>query len=215
MKKWRQKIVDWIHAVDQKIIIGISGHGAAGKTTFVNDLKRETQPTISVLNTDPYIIGSKLRKHAQIEYEYGGRLHRSKMTACHPSAHFVEGLERDVRMIRDGLNFYTIETNYRKSELFQSNNEIIIVEGMTVAFMDPALFDLTIYFYTDDDTEFKRRRVRDLTERGGDLTSLEQSHEQRRIQYWTFMHERRRHFDLIVQNSAEQEIVEKLNFPQL
>ena len=31
-----QEMMRWIHNSDKKLIIGISGHGAAGKTTFAD-----------------------------------------------------------------------------------------------------------------------------------------------------------------------------------
>lgn len=34
MDKILQEIINWIKMNDKRIIIGISGHGAAGKTTF-------------------------------------------------------------------------------------------------------------------------------------------------------------------------------------
>ena len=52
-------------------------------------------------------------------------------------------------MVIDGLDFYTIDTHYMKSELISSQKKITIVEGMSVAFLNPDLFDLKIYFYTD------------------------------------------------------------------
>lgn len=36
-----QEIISWIHNSDKKLIIGISGHGAAGKTTFAHMLMEE------------------------------------------------------------------------------------------------------------------------------------------------------------------------------
>ena len=79
------------------------------------------------------------------------------MTACHPAAHHLAALERDIQMVRAGLDFYTIDTHYMKSELISSKNKITIVEGMSAAFINPDLFDLKIYFYTDGETELMRR----------------------------------------------------------
>ena len=52
---------------------------------------------------------------------------------------------------------------------------------MCVAFTNPKLFDLLIYFYTDGETEFERRSVRDVKERGMDIEYLKQSHDDRRM----------------------------------
>ncbi|MFS0890982.1 phosphoribulokinase, partial [Peribacillus frigoritolerans] len=34
MDKLLQDIINWVRMTDEQIVIGISGHGAAGKTTF-------------------------------------------------------------------------------------------------------------------------------------------------------------------------------------
>ena len=38
---------------------------------------------------------------------------------------------------------------------------------MSAAFINPDLFDLKIYFYTDGETELMRRSSRDIAERSG------------------------------------------------
>ncbi|WP_100012111.1 uridine kinase family protein [Lentibacillus sediminis] len=210
MDKVLDKIVNSIKSTDKKVIIGISGHGASGKTTFANNLlellgNRDT----NYLNTDPYIIGSNLRKHAIIDYEYKSENHQYKMTACHPAAHNVSALERDINMLRDGIDFYTIGTHYRESILLSSANKVNIVEGMSVAFINPDLFDLKVYFYTDGETELMRRSSRDISERGTDLNYLRKSHEERRIQYDLFMHPYHRNFDVVIKNSNEGYTLEK------
>lgn len=144
MDRFIHELANKIKVADKKLIIGISGHGAAGKTTFTNRLINLLDKSkINYVNTDPYIIDGKARNHVTIDYTYQNVDHHYKMTACHPSAHHLPSLERDVRMVREGLDFCTIETHYMKSELISSKKTITVVEGMSVAFIDPALFDLT------------------------------------------------------------------------
>ncbi|MHC2836192.1 uridine kinase family protein [Bacillus sp. F9_6S_D1_P_5] len=213
MKKLLQEIINWINMTDEQIIIGISGHGAAGKTTFANKLINQmNQNKVNYINTDPYIVSSDIRKHAIIHYTYQNENHHYKMTACHPSAHHLSALDRDVQMVKSGLDFYTIDTHYMKSELISSKNKVTIVEGMCVAFINPDLFDLKIYFYTDDETELMRRSSRDIAERGADINYLRQSHEERRIQYKVFMHPYSQRFDIIIKNSDEAICLEKNTF---
>lgn len=213
MDKLLQKIINWVSMTDEQIVIGISGHGAAGKTTFANRLVNLlNQNEVNYINTDPYIVSSNIRKHAIIDYTYQNENHRYKVTACHPSAHHLPSLERDVQMVRDGLNLYTIDTHYKKSELISSNNKVTIIEGMSVAFINPDLFDLKIYFYTDGETELMRRSSRDIIERGTDINYLRQSHEERRIQYEVFMHPYSQRFDIIFKTSDEAICLEKNTF---
>lgn len=216
MDQLLQEIIDWVRRTDEHLVIGISGHGAAGKTTFANRLmNRFNQNETNYINTDPYIISSNLRKYAIIDYTYQNENHRYKMTACHPSAHHLPSLERDIQMVRAGLDVYTIDTDYLKSKFISSKNKVTIVEGMSVAFMNTDLLDLKIYFYTDGETEFMRRATRDIVERGIDLNDLRKSHEERRIQYEVFMHPYSQFFDMIIKSSDEELCIEKNTFESI
>ncbi|GAE32890.1 uridine kinase family protein [Halalkalibacter hemicellulosilyticus] len=208
MKKLLHKLANLINKRDGKMIIGISGHGASGKTTFANNLVKFLGNDVNYINTDPYII-TDVRKYTTIDYEYNNEKYSYKMTACHPAAHNLLALERDIKMIKEDLDFYTIDTHYLKSTLISSRNNINIVEGMSVAFLNPKLFDLTIYLYTDGETELIRRGVRDVSERETDFNYIKQSHEQRRIQYNLFMHAYHKNFDIVIKNSNEEVILEK------
>ncbi|EOV9527088.1 uridine kinase [Bacillus cytotoxicus] len=210
MEKLSQEIINWVRTEDKRVVIGIAGHGAAGKTTFANKLKEQfMSKEVNYINTDPYIVSSSIRKHAIIHYTYENKEHHYKMTACHPAAHHLESLERDVQMVRDGLDFYTIDTHNMEREFISSNRKVTIVEGMSVAFLNSDLFDLKIYFYTDGETELMRRSSRDVAERGMDIEYLRQSHEERRIQYEVFMHPYHERFDIIIKNSTEGFCIEK------
>ncbi|WP_010649798.1 uridine kinase family protein [Oceanobacillus massiliensis] len=207
-----QEVMRWINSSDKRLIIGISGHGAAGKTTFANMLMEEIKYDVNYLNTDPYIVNSSLRKYALIDYKHKGKLHHYKMTACHPAAHHIPSLERDVLMLKENMNLLTIDTHYLKSEILSSQKELTIVEGMSVAFANPELFDLLIYFYTDGDTELERRLGRDIKERRTEINYLRQSHNERRIQYEVFMHTYSNNFDIIIKSNKEKISVEKNAF---
>jgi len=210
MDRVLQQIANSIRGEENRFIIGISGHGASGKTTLAHNLLTLLgHDHVNYINTDPYIIGSNLRKYTLINYECYGEEHQEKMTACHPAAHNVLALERDIHMIRDGLDLYTIGTHYTKSMLLSAENKISIVEGMTVAFTDPNLYDIKIYLYTDEETELIRRSIRDVTDRGKDIDNLRKSHNQRRIQYDLFMHPYHRNFDYVIKNSNEDYILER------
>jgi len=210
MDRLLRDIVTWIKKENKSIVIGISGHGAAGKTTFANRLMHLlNHDDVNYINTDPYIVSSDIRKHSIINYTYRNEQHHFKVTACHPAAHHLPSLERDIQMVRKGLDLLTIDMHYMKSALTSSKNKVTIVEGMSAAFINPKLFDLKIYFYTDSNTEMQRRSGRDVLERGADINYLKQSHEERRIQYELFMHPYSQHFDIIFKTSDETLYEEK------
>lgn len=213
MENLMDTLVNWIVSKKGRLVIGISGHGAAGKSHFTQELlARLGNKNVNCLNTDPYIVSSDIRRLSAIDYTYENENHRFKMTACHPAAHHLGALERDVRMARDGLDFYTIDVHYMERALISSENQLTIVEGMSAAFIDPELFDLRIYFYTDGETELMRRSSRDVAERGTDLEYLKFSHAERRIQYEVFMHPYSENFDIVIKTVGEQQFVEKMDF---
>ncbi|PKH12152.1 uridine kinase [Planomicrobium sp. MB-3u-38] len=213
MENLMDTLVNWIVSKKGRLVIGISGHGAAGKSHFTQELlARLGNKNVNCLNTDPYIVSSDIRRLSAIDYTYENEDHRFKMTACHPAAHHLGALERDVRMARDGLDFYTIDVHYMERALISSENQLTIVEGMSAAFIDPELFDLRIYFYTDGETELMRRSSRDVAERGTDLEYLKFSHAERRIQYEVFMHPYSENFDIVIKTVGEQQFVEKMDF---
>lgn len=115
-------------------------------------------------------------------------------------------------MLKENMNLRTIDTHYLKSKILSSQNKLTIIEGMSVAFANPKLFDLLIYFYTDGDTELERRLGRDIEERGTDIDYLNQSHNERCIQYEVFMHPYSKHFDINIKSTKETIFVEKNTF---
>lgn len=205
MKEQLNQIADLAKEKEGKVIIGIAGHGASGKTTFANQLMELLNADVNYLNTDPYII-NELRKYSQIDYEFNNEKYSFRMTACHPAAHHILSLERDITLIKNDFDFLTIDTPYLKSALISSANNISIVEGMSAAFVNPALYDISIFLYSDGQTELVRRSLRDVAERGADLDYIKKSHEQRRIQYELFMHPYSENFDFIINNSRAEKV---------
>ena len=55
---------------------------------------------------------------------------------------------------------------------YQEQKPILIVEGMSVGFLPKELFDKTVCFYTNEETELKRRLARDTTVRNGDASFI-------------------------------------------
>lgn len=207
MEQLINHVIDQIN-LDERTIIGISGHGGAGKTTLAEQLQQRLGES-NYINTDPYITDSTLRKSAMLDYTVDGEAHRYKMTACHPAAHHLLSLERDVRMVREGIGFNTIDVPYLERMWIDPEKQVTIIEGMSVAFLDPSYMDVSVYMYTDGETEFARRAARDITERGMEMAYLKASHEERRLQYELFMHPYRNNFQTIVSIQGDTWTIEK------
>ena len=192
----------------QRTMIGIAGHGGAGKTTLAARL-RDVIGDVNVIHTDPYIVDSAIRQHVSLTYEAEGETHHDKMTTCHPAAHHTRALERDLQMVRAGHGFFTLDVPYLEQTWIDPSRDVTIVEGMSVTFVDPKWFDQSVYLYTTSETEFARRATRDVSERGMTLSYLKASHRQRRLQYECFMHPYRTRYPLVVETSDEAWVVQR------
>ena len=102
------------------------------------------------------------------------------------------------------MDILTIEEPWKASEVLSGAKPILIVEGMSVGFLPKELFDKTICFYTDEETELKRRLVRDTTVRNGDASIILASQQMRREQYLQYYKETESRADILVDQSDDK-----------
>ncbi|WP_267240576.1 uridine kinase [Streptococcus sp. Marseille-Q6488] len=175
--------------------LGIYGHGASGKSTFAQELYQTLDSAkVNLLETDPYIASNR---HLMVPKETPDQ----KVTACLPVAHELVSLERDILALKAGMDVLTIEEPWKASEVLSGAKPILIVEGMSVGFLPKELFDKTICFYTDEETELKRRLARDTTVRNRDASFILASHQMRREQYLRYYKETESKADVLVDQS--------------
>ena len=135
--------------------MGIYGHGASGKSTFAQELCQALDyTTVNLLETDPYI---NSERHLVVPKQAPDQ----KVTAYLPVAHELASLQRDILALQAGMDVLTIEEPWKASEILSGSKPILIVEGMSVGFLPKELFDKTVCFYTNEETELKRRLARD------------------------------------------------------
>ena len=178
--------------------LGIYGHGASGKSTFAQELYQELDSQkVNLLETDPYIT---LGRHLVVPKETLDQ----KVTACLPVAHELASLQRDIIALQASMDILTIEEPWKASEILSGAKPILIVEGMSVGFLPKELFDKTICFYTDEETELKRRLARDTTVRNGDASFILASQQMRREQYLQYYKETESRADILVDQSDDK-----------
>ena len=178
--------------------LGIYGHGASGKSTFAQELYQELDSQkVNLLETDPYITSGR---HLVVPKETPDQ----KVTACLPVAHELASLQRDILALQAGMDVLTIEEAWKGSEILSGAKPILIVEGMSVGFLPKELFDKTICFYTDEETELKRRLARDTTVRNGDAFIILASQQMRREQYLQYYKETESRADILVDQSDDK-----------
>ena len=178
--------------------LGIYGHGASGKSTFAQELYQVLDAEkVNLLETDPYITSGR---HLVVPKETPDQ----KVTACLPVAHELASLQRDILALQAGMDILTIEEPWKASEVLSGAKPILIVEGMSVGFLPKELFDKTICFYTDEETELKRRLARDTTVRNRDASFILASQQMRREQYLRYYKETESRADILVDQSDDK-----------
>lgn len=126
-----------------------------------------------------------------------------KVTACLPVAHELASLQRDILALQADMDVLTIEEPWKASEVLSGAKPILIVEGMSVGFLPKELFDKTICFYTDEETELKRRLSRDTAVRNGDASFILASQQMRREQYLQYYKETESKADILINQSND------------
>ena len=178
--------------------LGIYGHGASGKSTFAQELYQELDSQkVNLLETDPYITSGR---HLVVPKETPDQ----KVTACLPVAHELASLQRDILALQAGMDILTIEEPWKASEILSGEKKILIVEGMSVGFLPKELFDKTICFYTDEETELKRRLARDTNVRKSEASFVRETHQIRRGQYRRYYQETEKEADVLINQSQNQ-----------
>ena len=178
--------------------LGIYGHGASGKSTFAQELYQSLDAEkVNLLETDPYITSGR---HLVVPKETPNQ----KVTACLPVAHELASLQRDILALQAGMDVLTIEEPWKASEVLSGAKPILIVEGMSVGFLPKELFDKTICFYTDEETELKRRLARDMAVRNGDASFILASQQIRREQYLQYYKETESKTDILINQSNDK-----------
>ena len=178
--------------------LGIYGHGASGKSTFAQELYQALDSTtVNLLETDPYITSER---HLVVPKQAPDQ----KVTACLPVAHELASLQRDILALQAGMDVLTIDEPWKASEILSGAKPILIVEGMSVGFLPKGLFDKTICFYTDEETELKRRLARDMAVRNGDASFILASQQMRREQYLQYYKETESKTDILINQSNDK-----------
>jgi len=82
---------------------------------------------------------------------------------------------------------------------------------MSAAFLSENLFDLSICFYTDDETELERRLARDTAVRGRDMNGVAAMHTIRRQQYEHYYKMYQEEADFLISQTEEGFGIDKIS----
>ena len=153
----------------QRIVIGIAGGTASGKTTVAEKIFAAFSNNAVILSHDYYY-----KAHDELAFE-----ERSKLNYDHPDSLDTAMLVEHVRQLKQGNAImhptYDFASHSRNTEWKKTESaEIIIIEGILI-FTDKelcSLCDIKLFVDADADVRFIRRLTRDVKERGRNMDSV-------------------------------------------
>lgn len=153
----------------ENVLIGIAGGTGSGKSTFTNRLKAAFGDEIAVVYQDNYY-----RCHDEIPFE-----ERKKINYDHPDSFETELLLDHLKRLKAGEDvdcpIYDYSNHNRSSEFVHiASRRVILVEGILLLADARVrdLLDIKIFVEADADERILRRLVRDVKERGRDISNI-------------------------------------------
>lgn len=151
------------------IVIGIAGGTGSGKSTMINNIKKQFSDEITILSHDFYY-----KAHDDMSYE-----ERCGLNYDHPDAFDTDLMIEHIRRLKEWKEIerpvYDFTIHNRVEETVRVKPaKVVVVEGILIfenqELLD--LFDIKVFVDTDADVRIIRRILRDVQERGRTLESV-------------------------------------------
>lgn len=151
------------------IVIGIAGGTGSGKSTMINNIKKQFSDEITMLSHDFYY-----KAHDEMTYE-----ERCQLNYDHPDAFDTDLMIRHIKELKEWRSIerpvYDFTVHNRVAETVTVRPaKVVVVEGILIfenrELLD--LFDIKVFVDTDADVRIIRRILRDVQERGRTLESV-------------------------------------------
>lgn len=165
-----------IHKPTKRIMIGITGESASGKSTICERIKHVIEQfdmPVTILSTDNYFndISELIKKYGTFD-----NLRDNGYDVDSPNSFQLDILKDDLESISRGEDIYAPEyllngtgISVPRAKLVKSN-KIVVIEGMASMYgNNKDIFDIKIYVETDIDIRKERFLKRAYTERNQDL----------------------------------------------
>lgn len=151
------------------IVIGIAGGTGSGKSTMINNIKKQFSDEITMLSHDFYY-----KAHDDMTYE-----ERCQLNYDHPDAFDTDLMIRHIKDLKDWKPIqrpvydFTIHNRVQETVTVRPA-KVVVVEGILIFENKELLnlFDIKVFVDTDADVRIIRRILRDVQERGRTLESV-------------------------------------------
>ena len=176
------------------IVIGVCGGSCSGKTTVCENIEALFPNNINTIKQDSYYKGGNentdFDNPSSLEFEY-----------------MVSQLKNSIQGNPIHVPIYDFTTHSRKEEtIYMEPKKIILIDGILI-YTVPELLelcDLRIYVNADLDTRYKRRRDRDIKERGRNIAEVDMRWTRDvKPNHMKFVEPSKRHAHIIINNDVE------------
>ena len=173
MKDFSQRLV---YNPDKRIMIGVTGESASGKTTLckaITSVIQSFKMPVTVLTTDNYFndISELISKYGTFD-----NLRDNGYDVDSPQSFQLDILKEDLEKLSKGIDIYAPEYLINGTGIsvpkakFIPSNKIIIIEGMASMYEGiKDIFDIKVYVETDIEIRKERFLHRAFTERNQDF----------------------------------------------
>lgn len=194
---------------DKKIMIGITGESASGKTTICRTISsvitRFNMP-VTILTSDNYFndISELVKKYGTFD-----ALRDNGYDVDSPESFQLDVLKEDLEKLSQGEDIYSPEyllngtgVSVPKSR-FVPSNKIVVVEGMASMYKDiKDIFDIKVYIETDLEVRREWFMNRAYTERNQDLENAQKHWDYILIAGQKYVQPARSEADIIINGKA-------------
>lgn len=156
-----QTLKEILASSERRFAIGVAGDSGSGKTTFADSIRQifgETE--VITITLDDYHIYNRAERD------------RLRITPLDPDANNLQGLERDLGLLKQGRgihkNIYNHSTGRLEGPVYLPSARIIILEGLHTLYSPGLRSLLDFSLYLDPASEVKRewKIKRDMEKRG-------------------------------------------------
>ena len=196
----------------KKIMVGITGESASGKSTICTEIKKvidRLNLPISIISSDNYFndISGLIKEYGSFD-----NLRDHGYDVDSPNSFQLDVLQADLDSISNGNDIYTPEyllngtgVSVPHAKLVKSD-KIIVVEGMASMYVENSdIYDIKVYVETDLDIRKDRFLKRACTERNQDLENANKHWQYIQVAGEKYVKPCRQNADIIINGDTDLE----------